>query len=179
MPLVYTPAVRGGANPASGSYVLDPQMVNSGVDNLQARYGYNVNGTANADQLAQRDAILAILEFALKDTAFVNAIQAVAAGAGVTTPASFVSACTTKLSAQSASVFFQTANSVGDWLFYKGKKKMELILITGLILAFFMCLFGMFLVTMVVINKKEEEDFAPTIDDEIDNFIMMSQAHDN
>ena len=56
---------------------------------------------------------------------------------------------------------------------------MELILITGLILAFFMCLFGMFLVTMVVINKKEEEDFAPTIDDEIDNFIMMSQAHDN
>ena len=99
MPLVYTPAVRGGANPASGSYVLDPQMVNSGVDILQARYGYNVNGTANADQLAQRDAILAILEFALKDTAFVNAIQAVAAGAGVTTPASFVSACTTKLSA--------------------------------------------------------------------------------
>jgi len=47
----------------------------------------------------QRDAILAILEFALKDTAFVNAIQAVAAGAGVTTPASFVSACVTKLTA--------------------------------------------------------------------------------
>lgn len=99
MPLVYTPAVRGGANPASGSYRLDPQIVNSGVDILQASYGYNINGSANADQLLQRDAILAILEYALKDTAFVNAIQAVAAGSGVTTPASFVSACVTKLTA--------------------------------------------------------------------------------
>ena len=99
MPLVYTPAVRGGANPASGSYLLDPQYVNSGVDILQATYGYNINGSANADQLLQRDAILAILEYALKDTAFVNAIQAVAASSGVTTPASFVSACVTKLTA--------------------------------------------------------------------------------
>jgi hypothetical protein len=99
MPLVYTPAVKGGANPAGGSYLLDPQYVNSGVDILQATYGYNLNGTANADQLLQRDAILAVLEYALKDTEFVNAIQAVAAGVGVTTPASFVSACVTKLTA--------------------------------------------------------------------------------
>jgi len=99
MALAYTPAVKGGANPASGSYRLDPQYVNSSVDILQATYGYNLNGTANADQLLQRDAILAVLEYALKDTAFVNAIQAVAAGAGVTTPASFVSACVTKLTA--------------------------------------------------------------------------------
>ena len=99
MALAYTPAVKGGANPASGSYRLDPQYVNSAVDILQATYGYNLNGTANADQLLQRDAILAVLEYALKDTAFVNAIQAVAAGAGVTTPASFGSACVTKLTA--------------------------------------------------------------------------------
>lgn len=99
MPLVYSPAVRGSANPASGHYRLDPQYVNSGVDILQASYGYNLNGVANADQLAQRDAILCVLEFALKDTAFVNALQTIAAGAGVTTPASFVSACTTKLTA--------------------------------------------------------------------------------
>ena len=99
MALAYTPAVKGGANPASGSYRLDPHYVNISVDILQATYGYNLNGTANADQLLQRDAILAVLEYALKDTAFVNAIQAVAAGAGVTTPASFVSACVTKLTA--------------------------------------------------------------------------------
>ena len=55
---------------------------------------------------------------------------------------------------------------------------MDLILVTGLILGFFNILFGMFLVTVVALNKVEE-DFAPTIDDEIDNFIMMSQANDN
>jgi hypothetical protein len=75
--------------------------------------------------------------------------------------------------------FSQKANSVGDWPFFKDKKKMELILLTGLILGFFIVLFGMFLVTVIAINKKDEEDFAPTIDDEIDNFIMMSQANDN
>ncbi len=37
----------------------------------------------------------------------------------------------------------------------------------------------MFLVTVITINKKDVEDFAPTMDDEIDNFIMMSQANDN
>ena len=37
----------------------------------------------------------------------------------------------------------------------------------------------MFLVTVIAINKKDEEDFAPTIDEDIDNFIMMSQANDN
>ena len=73
--------------------------MNIGVYKLQATYGYNINFTANDDKLLQRDAILAILEYALKDTAFVNAIQAVAAGSGVTTPASFVSACVTKLTA--------------------------------------------------------------------------------
>ena len=56
---------------------------------------------------------------------------------------------------------------------------MELILLTGLILGFFIVLFGMFLVTVIVINKKDEEDFAPTMDDEIDNFFMISQANDN
>ena len=40
-------------------------------------------------------------------------------------------------------------------------------------------LFGMFLVTVVTINKKDGEDFAPTIEDEIDNFFMVSQANDN
>lgn len=55
---------------------------------------------------------------------------------------------------------------------------MELILVTGLILGFFIILFGMFLLTVVALNKVEE-DFAPTIDDEIDNFIMLSQANDN
>ena len=54
---------------------------------------------------------------------------------------------------------------------------MELILVTGLILGFFIILFGMFLVTVVALNKVEE-DFAP-MDDEIDNFIMVSQANDN
>ena len=56
---------------------------------------------------------------------------------------------------------------------------MELILLTGLILGFFIVLFGMFLVTVIAINKKDVEDFAPTIEDDIDNFIMMSQANDN
>lgn len=56
---------------------------------------------------------------------------------------------------------------------------MELILLTGLILGFFIVLFGMFLVTVIAISKKEEEDFAPTMDDEIDNFLMMSRANDN
>jgi len=56
---------------------------------------------------------------------------------------------------------------------------MELILLTGLILGFFIVLFGMFLVTVIAINKKDEKDFAPTIDEDIDNFIMMSQANDN
>ena len=106
MALASTPAAKGGPNPARGSYLLGPQYVNSGVGILQATYGYNINGSATSDQLLQRDAILAILEYALKDTAFVNAIQAVAAGAGVTTPASFVSACVTKLTAQFAPVFF-------------------------------------------------------------------------
>lgn len=55
---------------------------------------------------------------------------------------------------------------------------MELILITGLILGFFIILFGMFLVTVIALNKVEE-DFAPAIDDEIDNFLMVSQANDN
>ena len=178
MPLVYTPAVRGGANPASGSYLLDPQYVNSGVDILQASYGYNINGLANADQLLQRDAILAILEYALKDTAFVNAIQAVAAGSGVTTPASFVSACVTKLTAQFAPVFFSKSQFVKVLAFFQDQLKMELILVTGLILGFFIILFAMFLVTVVALNKVEE-DFAPTIDDQIDNFFMVSQANDN
>ena len=56
--------------------------------------------------------------------------------------------------------------------------KMELVLVTGLILGFFIILFGMFLVTVVALNKVEE-DFAPTIDDEIDNFLMVSRANDN
>ena len=43
---------------------------------------------------------------------------------------------------------------------------MELILLTGLILGFFIVLFGMFLVTVITINKKDGEDFAPRIEDE-------------
>ena len=56
---------------------------------------------------------------------------------------------------------------------------MELILLTGLILAFFMGLFGMFLVTVIVLNKKDEEYFGSTLDDDIDRFMVMSQAQDN
>jgi hypothetical protein len=94
MALTFAPPV-----PASGHYQLDPLYVNSGVDIVRASYGYNLNGTADADQLLQRQAIIALLEFAIEDTAFVNAIQAIAATAGVTTPASFVSAMVTKLTA--------------------------------------------------------------------------------
>lgn len=56
---------------------------------------------------------------------------------------------------------------------------MELILLTGLILVFFMGLFGMFLVAVIVLNKKDEKDMGSTLDDEIDRFIVMSQAQDN
>ena len=56
---------------------------------------------------------------------------------------------------------------------------MELILLSGLILGFFIVLFGMFLVTVIAINRKDGEDFPPTIEDEIDNFFMVSQANDN
>jgi len=56
---------------------------------------------------------------------------------------------------------------------------MELILLTGLILGFFIVLFGMFLVTVIAVSKKDEEDYEPTINDEIDNFFMVSQANDN
>jgi hypothetical protein len=76
-------------------------------------------------------------------------------------------------------VFFSKSQFCKGLAFFKDKKKMELILLTGLILGFFIVLFGMFLVTVITINKKDVEDFAPTMDDEIDNFIMMSQANDN
>lgn len=55
---------------------------------------------------------------------------------------------------------------------------MELLLVIGLILGFFIILFGMFLITVISLNKVEA-DFATGMDDEIDNFLMVSQAKDN
>lgn len=84
MPYVHIPQTPNSHFPPAGSlagtYESFPIYLN-GVDVMSFKYTSNFNGTATVDQEAQRLAILALLELALKDATFLDRIQAIAAGA--------------------------------------------------------------------------------------------------
>lgn len=99
MALTFTPKSQDPANLASGYLKSTFLNVNGGVDAFKFEYLPNFGGTASAQEILNRQAVITLLEYALNDATVLANLAAMAATGGVTTPASFVSALGARLAA--------------------------------------------------------------------------------